>query len=138
MFFGWVNVGKKGIHEACAQLQGRQRGRQNQAAFTPEALPSDDFQSQVGQPLLYNFDFGSLMLVAVYLCVLICSQSTQVKVLKLNPPTLTQQSRYHTQDFAERESVLQHEWIWNALYAQQHIHGRPGQICNGICKGILL
>jgi len=42
MFFGWVNVGKKGIYEASAQLHGPQRGRQNQAAFTPEALPSDD------------------------------------------------------------------------------------------------
>jgi len=50
MFLGQVNV-EKGIHEASAQLQGQQRGRQNQAAFTPEALPSDDFQSQVRQPL---------------------------------------------------------------------------------------
>jgi len=34
----------------------------------------------------------------------------------LNPLNLTQESRYHTQDFAERISVLQHEWIWSALY----------------------
>jgi len=39
-----------------------------------------------------------------------------VKVLKVNPATLTQESRDHTQDFAERVSVLQHEWIWSALY----------------------
>jgi len=39
-----------------------------------------------------------------------------VKVLKLNPVTLTQESRYHTQDFAERVAVLQHEWIQCALY----------------------
>jgi len=39
-----------------------------------------------------------------------------VKVLKLNPLTLTQESRYHTQDFAERVSVLQHEWIQSTLY----------------------
>jgi len=39
-----------------------------------------------------------------------------VQVLKLNPLTLTQESRYHTQDFAERVSVLQHEWIWSTLY----------------------
>ena len=39
-----------------------------------------------------------------------------MKVLKLNPSTLTQESRYHTQDFAERVSVLQHEWIRSALY----------------------
>jgi len=63
MFFGWGNVGKKGIHEASAQLQGQR----NQAAFTPETLPSDDFQSQVRQPLLHHF--GSLLLVAAYLCV---------------------------------------------------------------------
>jgi len=42
MFFDWGNVGKKGIHEACAQLQGL-RGKIKQLA---EALPSDDFQSQ--------------------------------------------------------------------------------------------
>jgi len=66
VFFGWGNVGKKGIHEASAQLQSKKRGRQNQAAFTPEALPSDDFQSQVRQPLLLHFGFGSLLLVAVY------------------------------------------------------------------------
>jgi len=39
-----------------------------------------------------------------------------VKVLKLNPANLTQELRCHTQDFAERVSVLQHEWIWSALY----------------------
>jgi len=66
MFFGWGNVGKKVIHEACAQLQGQQRGRRNQAAFTPEALPSNDFQSEVRQPLLHHF--GSWQL-AVYLCL---------------------------------------------------------------------
>jgi len=44
MFFGWGDVGK-GIHEASAQLQVEQRGRRNQADFTPEALPLDDFQS---------------------------------------------------------------------------------------------
>jgi len=33
------------------------------------SLPSDDFQSQVRQPLLHHFGFGSLLLVAVYLCV---------------------------------------------------------------------
>ena len=69
MFFGRVNVGKKGTHEASAQLQGQRRGRRNQAAFTPEALPSDDFQSQVRQPLWHCFGFGSLPLVAVNLCV---------------------------------------------------------------------
>jgi len=69
MFFGWVNVGKKGIHEASAQLQDQQRGRQNEEAFNPETLPSGDFQSQVRQPLWHHFCFGSLLLVAVYLCV---------------------------------------------------------------------
>jgi len=69
MFFGWGNVGKNCIHEASAQLQGQQRGRRNQAAFTPEALPSDDFQSQVRQPLWHHFGFGSLLLVALNLCV---------------------------------------------------------------------
>jgi len=44
------------------------------------------------------------------------TQSTQVKVLKLNPSTLTQESRYTTQDFAERVSVVLHEWIQSALY----------------------
>jgi len=36
-----------------------------------------------------------------------------VKVLKLNPATLTQEPRYH---FAERVSVLHHEWIQSTLY----------------------
>jgi len=39
-----------------------------------------------------------------------------LKVLKLNPSNLTQESRYHTQDFAKRVSVLQHEWIQSTLY----------------------
>jgi len=47
MLFCWGNVGKKGILEASAQLEGQQRGRKNQAAFTPETLPSNDFQSQI-------------------------------------------------------------------------------------------
>jgi len=34
-----------------------------------------------------------------------------IPVLKFNPSTLTQESKYHTQDFVERVSVLQHEWI---------------------------
>jgi len=62
--FGGVYFHLKGS----GRCQGQRRGRQNQAAFTPEALPSDDFQSQVRQPLWPHFVFGSLPLVAV-ICV---------------------------------------------------------------------
>jgi len=69
MFFGWANVGKKGIHEASAQLQGQQRGRQNQAAFTQEALHSDNFQSWVRQPLwLWLFAAGGCIFVFEFAC----------------------------------------------------------------------
>jgi len=63
MFFGWFNVGKKGIHEASAQLQAQKRVRQNQAAFTPEALPSGDFKSPTILASLWLW-----VIVAVYLC----------------------------------------------------------------------
>jgi len=54
-----------------------------------------------------------------------------VKVLKLIPSTLTQELRYHTQDFAERVSVLQHEWIWSALYILiKHNH----KFMEGLCE----
>jgi len=118
MFFGWFNVGKKGIHEASAQLQSQQIGRQNKAAFTPEALPSDDFQSQVRQPLWDHFGFGSLPLVAVYLCLnfltIYTGKSPQAQSINPHP---------RVKDFAERVSVLQREWIWSALYIQvKHNH----------------
>jgi len=100
-----------GVTSACSLLQTIILGH-----VLPEVLPSDDFQSQVEQPLLHHFGFGSLLLVAVYFCLYLLTINTQVKVLKLNPLTLQQESRYHTQDFAERVSVLQHEWIRSALY----------------------
>jgi len=49
--------------------KANEEGGEIKAAFTPEAPPSDDFQSQARQPVLHHFGFGSLLLVAVYLCV---------------------------------------------------------------------
>jgi len=64
---------------------------------------------------LHNFGFGSLLLVAGYLCLNLLTihtgESPQAQSINL-----TQESRYHTQDFAERVSVLQHEWILSTLY----------------------
>jgi len=65
-----------------------------------------------------------------------------VKILKLNPATLTQESQYHTQDFVERVSVLQNEWIWSALYILVKHHNHKfmeglGEDATG-SKGILL
>jgi len=71
----------------------------------------NDFQSLVRQPLLHHFGFGSLLRVAVYLCsnLLTINTSESPQAQSINPHTRVK--RYHTQDFTERLSMLQYDWI---------------------------
>jgi len=63
MFFGWSNVGRRASTKLVLNCKANKEGGK---IIAPEALPSDDFQSQVRQPLFHHFGFGSL---PPYLCI---------------------------------------------------------------------